>query len=400
VTSRPPAPRARARLLTPVFVLLMGANFAYFVSMSILTPILPRFVRGPLGRGDVAVGVVVGGFTVTALILRPFAGRLGDRRGRRPIIAVGAAAHAIGVAGMVVATSVPMAFGLRLLSGVGEAFFFVGAVSAINDLAPDERRGEAMSYFSLSLFLGLAVGPVAGEWALDALSYDAVWAIGAACALAAAVLGCFVPDTRPARAGGGAARLVHPAAFAPGLVLMLGVAGLSAFNAFVPLYAPTIGLRGSRLIFVVYSVVVLLYRSIGARIPDRVGAVPTARFAIACTTAGMATMGLWRAPAGLFVGTVLFASGSALNFPALMTIAVHGAPPSERGAVLGTFTAFFDLAFGVGALAFGAVADAAGYPAVFLTASAVAGTGFVVMLLRPPPDRSPVSLSEPVVSPG
>lgn len=379
--------RGRARLITPLFLLLTTANLAYFTSFSVLTPVLPRFVRGPLRASDVAVGLVVGGFTVTALLLRPFSGRFGDRRGRRPIIVGGAAVHAVAVAGFLVVDNVAALVGLRMLSGVGEALYFVGAVSVINDLAPDERRGEAMSYFSLSLFIGLAVGPIVGEAALDAWSFDAVWRIGALCAAACALIGLAVPDTRPDHAGTGPSRLVHRAALAPGVLLMLGVCSLAAFNAFIPLYVPQVGLGGSGIVFVVYSSVVLLYRSVGARIPDRFGAVPTARVALGCTAAGMAAIGLWRSPAGLFLGTVLYASGSALNFPALMTIAVHGAPPSERGAVLGTFTAFFDLAFGSGALAFGAVADAAGYPAVFLSASAVAGLGFLLMVARPPADR-------------
>ena len=51
----------------------------------------------------------------------------------------------------------------RSLLGIGEAFFFVAAVAAVSDLAPPERRGEAINIASLSVYLGLAIGPFLGE---------------------------------------------------------------------------------------------------------------------------------------------------------------------------------------------------------------------------------------------
>ena len=71
-------------------------------------------------------------------------------------------------------------------------------------------------------------------------------------------------------------------------------------------------------------------------------------------------------PTGLFVGTVVLAFGQALAFPALMTLAVNGAPASERSSVVGTFTAFTELGFAVGALSLGAIASALGYDGVFI----------------------------------
>jgi predicted MFS family arabinose efflux permease len=55
-----------------------------------------------------------------------------------------------------------------------------------------------------------------------------------------------------------------------------------------------------------------------------------------------------------------------------MTLAIRSAPPTERGAVVGTFTAFFDAAFGIGAIAAGTLADAVGYRGSFIGAAVVA----------------------------
>ncbi len=385
----------RPRLVTPVFVLITLATFAYFVSVGALIPTLPLYVEGPLRGGDVAVGVAIGAFSLSAVLLRPFSGRLSDVKGRRVLLVSGAALVTASVAGYVVVTSLLPLLLLRLVTGAGEAFFYVGAASAINDIAPDERRGEALSFFSLALYAGLALGPVLGEWVLDGDRFDAAWLLSAGAAALALLLGWRVPDTRPDAVGSaGSGRLIHPAGLLPGTVLAASVWGLAGFSTFVPLYARELGLDGSRLVFVTYSGLVLAIRLFGARIPDVLGSRRTARLALTASALGMATMGLWETPAGLFAGVAVFGVGQALAFPALMSIAVRGAPASERGAVVGTFTAFFDLAFGLGAVTLGAVAAVFGYAGAFRVAAAVAlgGLGLLYLYAR----RSAEGRVEPV----
>ncbi|HEX2050091.1 MAG TPA: MFS transporter [Actinomycetota bacterium] len=369
----------RARLLTPVFLLVMLSTFAYFVSIGILVPTLPRFVEGPLGGGPAEVGIAIGFFSITAVLLRPLSGRVADRRGRRVLMLGGAALVAAATAGLAGASSLGAVLLLRLVTGVGEAGFYTGAASTINDVAPDDRRGEALSFFSLALYAGLAVGPVVGERILDAAGFDAVWVASAVAALVAVALSVRVSDTRPERdAGAASGRLLHANALLPGVVLATSVWGLSGFNTFVPLYALDIGLPGSDVVFVVYSSIVLALRSLGARIPDRLGAAATARWALGVSALGLAVMAAWDRPGGLYGGAALFAVGQALAFPALMTLAVRGAAAHERGAAVGTFTAFFDLAFGAGAASLGVVADALGYAGTFGAAAAIAVAGMAL----------------------
>ena len=145
------APGAKPRLFSAMFLLITFATLAYFVSIGALQPILPRFVEGPLSGSKAEVGLVVGAFAFSAVLVRPLVGPIGDRRGRRLLIVVGAGIVALSVAGYVVAESLWLLILLRLVSGLGEACFYVGAASVVNDLAPEERRGEAVSYFSLAL---------------------------------------------------------------------------------------------------------------------------------------------------------------------------------------------------------------------------------------------------------
>lgn len=382
--------RARPRLVTRTFVLVGVASLAYFTADGVLIPAVPLYVEGPLAGGDVAVGVSVGAFSVTALLLRPWAGRLSDRRGRRLVMIGGGALVALSVAGYVVASSVGALVLFRLLTGVGEAFFFTGAASAINDLAPDERRGEAVSFFSLALYIGIGLGPLLGEQVIRDAGFAATWLIAAGCALVATLLAIGVRETRPPvdQAEPPSGRLVHPSALLPGAVLMTSVVGQAGFFAFLPLYALQVGLEGSRFVFLMYSAIVVAIRSLGARIPDVLGPERTARASLLFSAAGLAVAGSWRSPVGAVVGTAVFAVGSSLAFPALMVLAVRGTSPHERGAVLGTFTAFVDLAFGLGPVTLGFVASAAGYGGTFLTAAGIIMGGFLLLFLRTRPVRA------------
>jgi MFS family permease len=78
----------------------------------------------------------------------------------------------------------------------------------------------------------------------------------------------------------------------------------------------------------------------------------------------------------------VFGVGVALATPALMSLAIGAAPPSERGWVIGTFTAFIDLGFGLGPIVLGVVAAEVGYRGTFLAGAGVAATGLLLLLTR------------------
>lgn len=387
-TPRPGAGETRPRLVTRVFLLVTFANFFYFLAVGALIPVLPLYVEGVLGGGDVAVGISIGAFSLAAVLLRPWTGRLADRKGRRVAVVAGAAIVGAAVAVYTMVDSFLPLLVLRVASGAGEALFYVGVASAINDLAPDERRGEALSYFSLALYGGLALGPVVGEAVLGGTRFDAAWIVAAALSFVAMGVGLAIPETRPvAEHDEIGSRLIHPAALVPGAILASSMWGLGGFMSFVPLYALQLGMEGSGYVFLLYSSIVLGVRGVGARIPDRFGVRPTARTALVCSAIGMLTIAMWRSPVGLFAGAAIFGVGQSLSFPSLMAIAVRGAPAHERGSVVATFTAFFDLGFGIGAVTFGALAAAVAYRGAFTMGALVIVGGLVLLLTKVPARR-------------
>ena len=375
-------PGAPTRLLSPSFVLVTAATFAYFMGLGSLLPTLPRFVEDGLGGGSVAVGVSVGVFSLAAAALRPFAGRLGDLRGRRLLVVGGAAVFGVSVLAYTVVDQLAVLILLRLLTGIGEAAMWVGAATAIQDLAPADRRGEAASYFSVALYAGLALGPALGEWALDRHGFDSVWLISGGLALLAALLGLATPTGSTHQLQ--RFRLLHPTAIAPGLVLFVGLLPFVGFSAFMPLYGPQVSLSDVAPLFLAYGGLVLVIRILGARVPDRLGWRRASTVALSFLGAAGIVLGLWAAVAGVWVATLALALGMSLLFPALFSNMVSSVPESERGQAVGTFSVFFDLASGVGPPLLGVMVALGSYRLGFVAAGLVALAG---LLLLPRLDR-------------
>lgn len=378
-----------SKLVNGRFLLISAASFFYFASIGATLPVMPLFVEGPLGRGNIAVGVVAGSFSIAAVLFRPVSGMIGDRRGRRILIVGGGALAAVSIAILPLLDSIVPVVIARIANGIGEAFFFTGAVSAITDIAPAERRGEAMSLFSVTLYGGLALGPLAGEWLKGSYGFDAVWIASGAVGILAAVFGTMLPSLVPAGVSS-KSRLIHPAGIGPGLVLMCSVWAFAGFSSFLPLYAKQLGMQGSGPLFFIYSFFILLVRLLGAKIPDRLGFIRTIAISLGFTVGGMLLMGTLGSVPGLYIATAVLGVGQSLAAPALIALAAQGVPQAETGAALGTTTAFLDIGFGIGPLTLGFVADQMGYRAVWLAAAMVGLAGIAILQVVKRPDRSAV----------
>ena len=376
-----------SRLITPAFIALFVAALAFFTAGSIVLPVASRFAAGPLGADASGVGIGIGAFAVAALAMRPVVGWTSDRFGRRPLLLLGGCLTALALAGHLLVDSLPMFIAARSLLGIGEAFFFVAMLAAVSDLAPRDRGGESINIGSLSVYLGLAAGPFLGESVLRATSYDVVWVLAATMALVATALVLLVPETAPGvlapRPGPRARiRLLHPAGFLPGVLILTGTWGMAGLFAFIPLHATDVGMEGAGLPLGVYALIVVVLRLVFAKLPDRLGAVRVSGGALAISAVGLTLIATLPGPVGLMVGTAVFAIGIAFMFPALMALAVSRVGEGERGSVVGTTSAFVDLSFGLAPAALGFVVDGSGFTSAFLVSAVIAALGATVVVLR------------------
>lgn len=353
---------------------VFGAALLAFIAIGAALPVLPAFVRGPLHAGDLAVGVVVGAFAITAVVCRPLAGRQADQRGRRIVLIAGSLAMAAGGGLYLLATSVPSLVAARLLVGAGEgAVYTAGAAWAV-DLAPEDRHGLALGLFGLAVWGGLSLGPLTGELLRASAGYDGVWVLTAALPLCAAIIATRCPE--PPRAQGsrspGPLAWFPRAAHRPGLALALANVGYAALAGFGVLLLRSRGIGGGASMFTAFAVAVFASRIVLGRMPDRAGAQTTATTAALLEAGGLVVIAFAHSLAVALAGAIIVGLGFSMLFPSLALMVVGSAGEDRRGSVLGAFTAFFDIGVGLGAPLSGAVAALAGYTATFLLAALAA----------------------------
>jgi MFS family permease len=351
------------------------ANMAW----AALFPVLPLYVSGPLGGGDVAVGIVMSGAPLIAGIVQPLLGRFADARGRRPLLIGGPLVSGALVLLFGMADSATALLGLRVAAGIGDSAFMVGSVTVANDLAPEGRRGEAYSIFSLSTWVGMGLGPLVGDVVHRAAGFDAVWLLCAGLSLAAMLTARALPETRRPRRrrAHGRAALFSRAALLPGLILICELFGFAALLAFTPLYAKELGMQGAGLVLLVNAAVLVAMRTFGRRLPDRLGPRLSATAGLTLSAAGLALPAILVHPAGLYVGAALFGAGHALSYPALLLLAVTRAREDESSAAVGSLKACETLGNAAGGTVLGVVAATSGYGAVFALAGAVTALGLL-----------------------
>ena len=381
----------RARPGLSSFVGVFGATFLCFLAIGAVLPVLPRFVKGPVGAGDLAVGVVMGAFALTAFFGRPLGGRLADRRGRKFVHLSGLTICVLAGALLFLPLGVPGLILARLVVGLGDGWVFTAGVTWIVDLAPEDRRGQAIGMFGLAIWGGLTVGSVLGEATRALGGYDAVWAFATLTPLLGLLVGSRItpgvahldapaPDRKRA-VKAGRRRLVPRAALRPGVALALSNAGYGTMSAFVVLLLDQRGIGHGATAFTLFAGSVVLSRLVAGSLPDRIGPRRCAAGAGMIQAAGLTVLGAaqtWPLAAG---GAIVMGIGTSLVFPSLALMVMDQTEDERRGAAMGGFTSFFDLGFGLGAPFAGLIASAGAgehYTTAFYAGAALCLAGAVI----------------------
>lgn len=367
---------SRPSLFTTSFVRLCVAELVYFTATGVAIYALPRYVTGPVGSNEAGAGLAFGAFAVTALLLRPFAGRLSDTLGRRPLLVGGALLGCVAMFLTAFAATLPLVVALRLVFGIAEAAFVVAAFAALADLAPATRMGEALSYNSLGLYLGLTLGPPLGEVLVRDFGFTEAWYGTAMMMMLAAAVASSIGETRAPRAAHeGRAPLIHRAALAPALGFLTSIIAMGGFLAFAALHAQDVGLARTSLPLVVYGSVVVVCRTAFARVSDRLPPLLLGAAALLAIALGLGLVAVSPTPTGVLVGAAVMGLGVTFSTPAFFAAIFATASPSQRGAASGTASAMLDVGLGGGPIILGLVAESLGIPWAFGVGAAIALAG-------------------------
>jgi len=378
------------------FAGVFTVTFLGLVAVGAVLPVLPRYVHGPLDAGNVAVGVVIGSYAITGLLLRPVAGRLADHRGRKPTVLLGSILVALGGFMYLLPLGVAGLIAARLVLGAGEGAVFTASSAWVVDLAPPGRRGRIIGLYGLSVWAGLSIGPLIGQVLLNDCGYTWVWLFAGGAPLLGALVAARLPDPFHAMPHSEEAdrRLIAREAVRPGAALALAAIGYATIAAFVVLHLDARGIGHGATVFGAFATMVVLTRLIGGDLPDRVGPTRVATVAAIVEAGGLATIAFATSLPAALAGALAMGAAFSLLYPSLSLVVVGSVPDTRRGAALGTFTAFFDAGIGFGAPIAGAAAALSSYEGAFLMAAAIALVSAVAIAFAVAPHARPVFATE------
>ena len=377
------------------FWCLIAATFLGFLGFGTVLPGLAPHVRHDLGGSDRTVGFVIGTFSVVALCSRLFAGRLADRKGRKPVFLTGLCSCALAGAAYLLPWGISEMYLGRALQGIGEACLYIGAAAWAVEVAGVHRSARALGYLSSGIWGGIAAGPLIGQMLgsfESAARFQVLLALMAA-AILTRVPEDYRPSAHPRRRGWIRRSLIWPGV-AVGLVNM----HYPVITGFLILYLAPRG-NGGPAAFSTYAGFILLSRFFLGGLPDRIHPRITFYSGIVFMVAGLGILAAGPGRFGAATGAALLGFGFSFPFASIASTVLRQTPDGERGSAVSVLSAFYDLFVGISSFSAGLVANTYGYAAAFLMAIAALGAAslagrFVFATGEPPPAHAPAPALE------
>ena len=371
------------RLATGDFLRLCAGTFAFSFSFYLLLPTIPLYAR-TLGIPESQIGLVVGFFALSSMAVKPWAGWAADRYGRLPLL----------VAGTLLFLAAALLYGwsrtlgalllVRAVHGAGMGLYPTSATAVVADIAPPDRRGEAMGFFGAAGNLALALGPFLGIWVAERAGFPVLFGASAVVAALALALTLSLRETIPERrrVPFGLAAALSPAALFPSAILFCLMVTYGVQIAFLPLYVQSLGAGNPGTFFLVFALVTAAVRGYAGRLSDRLGRGPVTAAGMLLASLALATLAQGGTLATLALAGALYGIGFGAAQPSLSAWTVDRVPTAERGKAMGTFFTALELGIGAGAIGFGIVLGHWGFRVTFLAAGALALAGGALALTR------------------
>jgi MFS family permease len=339
---------------------LWSACFLGFSAIGMTIQVMPAYAHDRLGANAVMAGLAVTIGSLATMISRPVSGRIADQSGGRRVAMAGAILALIGGVGHVVATNLPILIVARLFLGAGEGALFTGSVGWVLNHAAQSQRGKIAGHFGLSMWMGLASGPMLATALLAIGSYRDVWIAAAIIPVLALALVASTRPEGPVSLGQANIRraLLPRAAWVPGASGVFASIGYGIIAAFlVPRFA-ALGFAGESFALTAFGIAFMITRFLGSGYADRLGGRRVLLSAFLIEATGLAGLFLAHVEWLAFAATALAGAGLSLLIPSVTSLVTEAADPRERTAALGAVTSAWDLGTAIGGPLGGLVAGA------------------------------------------
>ncbi|MGW9159019.1 MFS transporter [Microbacterium sp. NPDC055665] len=361
---------------------LWATVFLAYLAFGGTLQLLPLTLSTRFHSDAAFIGLTVGiAFAATALC-RPIAGWASDAGAGRRVVILGAALTLAGTLGQALAATEWHVLVSRVVMGAGEAAVFSGALPWAWRQVPPHKRGGASGLFGLSMWSGLALGPLVASTAVLG-GQRIAWLTLAALGLGSLIV---VVTTR-------SSGRVHLPTFAlealwvrgmaaPSIMFGLAAYGYGTLSAVLVLYLDS-GPGGSSLGLPVFAGAFLLVRVAGSRMVDRIGGRTVATVSLLVEALGFVVIVATGTTAGVLGGVALVGAGCSLAFPAAVGMAVARSPQHTAGATVAGMTSFWDLGILAAGVSAGILAEAFDFRAAFIAALAAALLALIVAVSMP-----------------
>ena len=349
-----------------------SANFTLYFSFMVVTPLFPLYLSEVFGATKDQAGMVLSGYALTALLIRPFSGFLVDSFPRKLVLLVCYGLFALFFGGYLVAGSLLFFCILRTLHGAPMGATTVANSTVAIDVLPSSRRAEGIGYYGLSNNLGTAIAPTIGmliyQWTHN---YDLIFLIS----LLTASIGFFINSTlklkpRPLvelKTPVSLDRFILLKGMPEALCIALYSFSYGVVSTYIAIYAKEeLGITtGTGLFFTLLCVGLISSRLVGARGLRKGRVTENATSGVIISLIGYLVFAAFHNAWGFYGAAFIVGLGNGHMFPAFQTMFINLAPNSQRGTANSTLFTAWETGVGLGIILGGVVAEFFSYGAAF-----------------------------------
>jgi MFS family permease len=360
------------KIFTREFILSFLAQFAFSSVYFILIPTFPIYLSRS-GSPEAEIGVLIGVFSVSSLVLRPFVGRALLKIPERKFMIGGAVLYVFASIAYLVAVPFWPLFSVRALQGLGLALFSTASFTLIAKISPANRRGESLSYYYLAINISFVLAPYFGMLLINHLNFTILFLVCAVLSLASLFITVNLgekqvdplenpsPSHQPLLS-----RKALPASIMAFLVNIVW----GALTAFFPLYAVSQGVANPGIFFGVLAIIHVVGRAFGGKILDLYSREKVIQPCLIAYILAMVILVFSKTLPMFILVAVVWGIGNAFLYPSLVAFALDraGAYP---GPAMGTFSAIADFGSGMGSVIMGIILRWTTYPVMFLALALV-----------------------------
>lgn len=380
------------RLWNHNYCKVMTANFALFFAFYLLTPLLPLYLHETFGATKDVIGFVLSGYTLVALLFRPFSGFLVDTFPRKTVLLVAFSMFAIFFAGYLVATSLLLFTILRTLHGGPFGAVTVANSTVAIDVLPSSRRNEGIGYYGLSNNLAMAISPT---FALFIYTQTHNFQLLFWLSFAIATFGLVVDSTIKMDKSRPASAVQRPMTMSLDRFFLkkgwlIGV-NMIFFGFCFGVLSNYLAIYGKQVLhmtggtgtwFMLCAIGLMLSRLQGGKALRQGRLTHNAAEGMVISLIGYTLFIAIPNHIGYYGSAILIGLGNGHLWPAFQNMIINVAHHHERGTANSTILVSWDVGMGLGILIGGVIAELFSYTAAFWTVAIVNLIGVVLYFLR------------------